>query len=69
MLQLYYNCTLQVSWKEELKLLGLSKDYLPGRKVIDCANLRNCETKRTRTSTYPTIKSDTEKGIQLNGTL
>ena len=52
-----------------MKLLDPSKDYLPDRKVIDCANLRNCERKRTCTSTHPTIQSGTEKGIQLNGTL
>ena len=51
-----------------MKLLGLSKDFLPDRKVINCANLRNCKRKRTPTSTHPTILSGTEKGIQLNRT-
>ena len=52
-----------------MKLSDLSKDYLPDRKVRDCANLRNCERKRTRNSTHSNIQSVTEKGIQLNGTL
>ena len=52
-----------------MKLLDLSKDYLPDGNVTDCANLRNFERKRTRSSTYSTIQSGTEKGIQLNGTL
>ena len=52
-----------------MKLSDLSKDYLPDRKVIDCANLRDCERKRTRSSTHSNLQSVTEKGIQLNGTL
>ena len=52
-----------------MRLLDLSKGYLPDRKLIDCASLRNCERKRTRNSTQHIIQSDTEKGIQLNGTL
>ena len=39
-----------------MKLLDLSKDYLPDRKVIDCANLRNFERKKN-TYQYPSYNT------------